>query len=161
MSSTTIPQTKAVSESSFNPLTENLSSLVCEAGVELDNLLTGYGNSVRAISDLADVLRDPKSALDFRGGVVTKWAISDSLREDEWARTRFQVEDMNETGEDDPELWQRIATAFSAIADNPQYASSQPQELKELRDFCVSLFNSISTREHWSQGVRLHHPWRR
>lgn len=143
---------------------KDLSYLVCEAGIELDNLLTGYSDSVKAITELATVLKhsgDSASSaqkafpMDMRKSLVAKWAIADSLPKYPHVNAELPGEQGNEK-----KMLRSISDKLAVVAENPASAQKDA-ELSNLRDFCSSLIDSISVREQWSQIPRPVHPWRK
>ena len=150
----------------LNPANEwgeiDLSSLACDAAIELDNLILGKNSNTRAVRCLADLVLEslsvkPKSPMDAAllnpaTVAVMHRAIDDSMTFSNPLTTVNQV--IKEAG--------KIHKRFKSVSDNPDMCRQQdPNGLVEMRTFCLALSKHASAYDRSIDEWELRNPFGR
>ena len=145
----------AKSDQKLRALDPNLPSLASEAAIDIDNLLSGGPQDLRAIQKLAERLKNtieltdtadpPRSLMDPATLIILGEAIGEATKD----RSLSKVEDL---------LKEASKISESLSRDDLE---ENPAELKQARDFCIALSRAAMAYHKSISDLRPSHPFRR
>lgn len=154
-----MPKTAAATRKKLRVLDFDLPLLSSRAAIELDNLLLDQGDSVAAVSRLADRLEESFDAQHGDGparlltlDTSTFSVFSDALNEAEWNGGAKTVEDVIDEAWDVAQALRRVSEEGSAVGTDL---------LARARDFCIVLSRLTSSYRQSVYESGPQHPYKK
>jgi hypothetical protein len=149
------------SNQSLEALQEDMPSLACDAAIELDNLSRGRATELRAVEQLTERIRNsvmdfqdvtsPSSLFNPTAAVVMSGALSE-FRQTQPIRGLEELKGETE----------KVKVQLDELLKSPHaFAQSFPDQVSQMRTFCVALSRRASALLQPQQRKEPHHPFRR
>jgi hypothetical protein len=152
MTSTLVPTQRNQGLYALDP---NLPFLASEAAVDIDNLLSGRSQDLKAMRSLAERLKNSVQKDNVGGPLhslmdpATLTVLGEAMVDAMKSQSLQTIEDL---------LGEADKIAVSLYKEDPK---EKPEELIQARDFCVALSRAVMTYHKSIRDLRPSHPFRR
>ena len=149
-----------LSRINYADLGHDLPSVACQAAIELDNLILGRTNELPSVRELsARISKEVPQMSDLNSPLFvdlsTVVALHGTLKESRITPPSDEIGELTRQAKE-------IVSRLNTISDDPPAArSSDLEELKKLKEFCLILSRRSATASMHPDESRLPHPYRR